>query len=417
MEFISSSLLGRLLSLGTGNDRFVSPPGSNIGRIFTPGTAQWDRIVGNEFHIYETTGILQIIIGRKAQMKANGKWKHWKKGADGKDIELFNTPILARLNNPNPLQSKDEWLMELSIHRDISGAAFIYKLEGSALEGAPVAIWNILPQEMTIVSTGKIYQQTDINEIIKGFIYAQGQGGAERQYKGDEILYRKLNNPLNQTVPLSPFVGLTMEISNIRAAMGYRNVIMRKKGAIGLISGESKDSSGGVPLNKMERELIDKQYNSDYGLSDRQMQVFVSTSPIKWQPMSYPTGELKLFEEVDANMKKVIDDYGMNENLFSVEEGQTMSDSGTRILEAERIVYQDKIIPESDDDARALSDYLGLTENGEFVTLDYSHLQALKDDEKKKADILDKQSTSLERLVRSGLSVEDALERAGFDSK
>ena len=130
--------------------------------------------------------------------------------------------------------------------------------------------------------------------------------------------------------------------------------------------------------------------------------------------MSYPTNELMLFEEVDANKKAVIDAYGMNENLFSVEEGQTMSDSGSRILEAERLVYQDKIIPESNDDARALSQYLGLTEDGQFLTLDYKHLAALKDDEKKKADILDKKSTSLERMVRAGMSLEEARELLGL---
>lgn len=413
MDFISGSLLGRLIRLGTGNDRFVSPPGSSFGRVFTPGTPQWERIVGREFEVYETTATLQTIIGRKAQMKSNGIWKHWEFAQDGNHKELFGTPLLERLDNPNPLQSKDEWLMEMSIHRDIAGAAFIYKLDGSRLSDVPAAIWNILPQDMTVRTTGKIYQQTDINEIISSFTYDES-GPAKRIYKADEILYRKLNNPLNQLTPLSPFVGLTMEISNIRAAMGYRNVILRKKGAIGIISGESKDSSGGVPLGKKEKELIHDQYNSEYGLSDSQMQIFISSVPLKWQPMSYPTNELMLFEEVDANKKAVIDAYGMNENLFSVEEGQTMSDSGSRILEAERLVYQDKIIPESNDDARALSQYLGLTEEGQFLTLDYKHLPALKDDEKKKADILDKKSTSLERMVRAGMSLIEARELLGL---
>lgn len=409
MDFISNNLLGRLIRLGTGNDRFVSPPATGFGRIFTPGTPQWDTISGNEFEIYETTGALQIIIGRKALMKANGKWRHFKFKEDGKHEDLGLTPIIQRLNNPNPLQSGSEWLIETSIHRDIAGAAYIYALRGSNLAEAPGAIWNILPRFMTIHSTGNIYQQTDINKIINKYVYDQN-GSASRNYTPEEILLRKLNNPSNQITPLSPFIGLNMEISNIRAAMGYRNVILRKKGAIGVLSGESKDGDGGIPLTQKERQRLEAQYQRSWGLSDDQMQVFISSAPVRWQPMSYPTKELMLFEEVDANLKRIIDMYGLNENIFSKEKASTFNN----VLESERIIYQDTIIPESWDDARALSDYLGITEKGEFLMLDYTHLQALKDDEKKKAEILDRKATAFQKLVQNGMPMEEARELLGL---
>jgi len=413
-EFISSSLLGRFVSRVTGNDRFVRAPGCTINQIFTPGQPQWDRIQDNEAEIYQTTGPLQTVINKKAMMKSAGIWRHFEVKPDGTTEDLGATPIIERLNNPNPLQSKDDFLKQFSIHRDVHGAAFQYALLGSALEEAPLAIWNILPQEISIKTSGLIYEQTDITKIIQGFIYGE-HTTAQKIYKADEILYRRLDNIDHPIFPASPLLGLTMEISNIRGAMGFRNVIIRKKGALGIISNDAADAEGTIPLSMIERERIEKEYQRSFGIADDQMQIIIANASLSWQPMTFPTKEMELFREVTEDVKVVIDRYGLNVNIFSIDNGTSLSDSGSRILEGERLAYQDTIIPESNDDTQALSDYLGLTEEGEFLLLDYSHLPALKDDEVKKSQIVERKARAFAILVGvEGFSPEDALQMVGL---
>lgn len=413
MNFISLSRIRRFI---TGVDRFVSSPSQAFNQLFQAGNAQWERIVGEEAEIFDTTGILQVILNKKASMKSVGIWRHQKMLPDGTWEDLKKTAMIDFMNKPNVLQSKDEYLKEFSLHRDIFGGAFVYKLMGSALAETPLALWNIVPYEMTIKTSGLIYEQSDINEIIKEYVYNEA-GSAKKVYKADEILLRKLYNAKNPILLVSPFLGLNMEISNIRGAMGYRNVILRKKGAIGILSNRSKDSQGGIPLSEPERKRIEKQYQKDHGIGDEQMQIIITNADLNWQPTNYPTNELMLFEEITEDMKRIIDRYGLNDKLFSAEQGSTLSDSGSKMLEAQRMVYQDTIIPESEDDAKAFSDYLGLTEKGERLILDYSHIQALKDDEVKASQVTERQARAfaiLAGMETGGFSRDEAAEMVGL---
>ncbi len=412
MSVFSNNSFSRFLQrFGTSNDRFVSSPFLGHNTLFQPGQETWDSIKGREFDVYETTGILQVILGRKALMKANGMWKHWRIGNDGKIEEVDDSDFIKRLKDPNPLQSGNDFLQEMSIHRDVSGAAYIYGLKGVSFQEVPDALWNILPQLMTIKLTGNVYQQTDINEIIKNFIFDEG-GNGEHKYDGDEILFRRKTNVSHPVLPASPLIPLTMEISNARAAMGYRNVILRKRGAIGILSNNAKDADGAIPMKKGERERIEKQYQKNYGISDKQMQVIISNASLLWQPMNYPTKDLMLFEEVDADLRVIIDAYGLNDNMFSQNKGATFEN----VIQGERIAYQDTIIPESNDDARAFSQFFGLTDDREFLTLEYGHIQSLKDDEVKKSQILERKTRAFQILtMNEGIGIDEALQIVGIE--
>jgi hypothetical protein len=175
-----------------------------------------------------------------------------------------------------------------------------------------------------------------------------------------------------------------MAISNIRGAMGYRNVLINERGAIGLLSNESKDSDGGIPLTNEERKRLEDQMIKDYGIQDGKSKVIMTSSSLKWTPFVYPTKDLMLFEEVNADFQKIIDVYGMKKELFSEDKSSTFSN----LLEAKRMTYQDAIIPYSEDFTYNLTQFLGLDIKGEWLSLDYSHIEALQENEKSKAETM-----------------------------
>lgn len=392
-------------------DNWTKPPTHTQSQQFKAGQPQWETIEGHEAELFETTGILKVIIGKKASMKSAGVWKHYKKVKDGDKLKYENlgdTDVIKRLNAPNPLQSKDEFIKQLEMNRCIFGANFVYGLKGFSAQPVPSALYNLQPNLITIDLTGKIYQQTNVKDIIKQFTFDKN-GIANRNYEPEEILYMRSLNSQHPILPMSPFNSLHMEISNIRAAMGYRNVILRKKGAIGILSNQNRDSQGAIPLSAKERSEIEKQYQKDYGIQDEQSKVLITQSSLNWQPMTYPTKDLMLFEEIDSDMKKIIDYYGLNENLFSRDNQSTYDN----MQEAEKIVYQDTIIPESNDDAEAISRYLMLPDD-QCLELDYSHIPSLKEDMVQAVDVRKKQIESYKILRELGLTEEQAMNLSGL---
>lgn len=405
LNFISSEI----------DDRYVTPPNPFLPGGFLPGQEEWVQIDGNEGATYNTCAPLAIVVDRVAQMTSVGKIRHWKGNKNTtEDKELFNTPELNLIYNPNPLQSKDDLLREFSIHRNIFGIAYQYGagFVNRGLSGSPTFLWNMLPELVSYETSGKLYQATELSEIFKRIWFDRG-GTGEFVIDPKDILFRSVGNATNILAPQSPLTKVRQELSNIIASMAYRNVILRKKGAIGMLSGDSKDADGGTaPMNLKEFEKMEKEYQSGYGLYSKQMQVLMSRYPMKWTPMTYETSKLELFREVDENMCKIIDLYGAHKDLFSIAKGSTLAETGGKMIEAERQVYQNKIIPQTEDDMNALSKWLGLHKKGEYLTLDYSHVPAMQDNEEVAANIMSLEVAAFVSLMslEKGISKEEALD-------
>lgn len=409
-------LAANLLADGSGDidNRYVTAPNFSINPLYNPGDEQLEVIDGREREIYETTAPLAVVIDRKAQMKSVGVYRHWKGNKNTKeDTELFDTPALNLLYNPNPLQSKDDFIKEMSINKDVMGVNYTFGAKGSRLNPVPNMIHNIQPELLQIKTKSNFWYAETMEDIFESFRVT----GTNISFLPFEILRRALPNPKNPLIPSSPLKKIRQEISNIRFAMAYRNVILCRKGAMGMLSGDSKDADGGTaPMNLKEFEKMEKEYQRGYGLYAKQMQILMSRYPMKWQPMTYETSKLELFREVDDNMRKVIDLFHLNENLFSFSKGATVSDSGTKMFEAERQAYQNTIIPECEDDMNALSKWLGLHERGEYLTLDFSHVPAMHDDEELASNIMSTRVAAFVSMIglENGVSREEALQIAGL---
>lgn len=396
------------------DDRFVTPPNFSINPLYSPGDEEWITIDGRERNVYETTSPLAIVVDRRAQMKSVGVYRHWKGNKNTtEDTELFDTPELKLLYKPNPLQSKDDFIKEMSINKDIMGVNYTFGNKGSRLNTVPKLLHNIQPELLDIKVKSNIWYAETMEEIFEDF-KVRGTGISFAPF---EILRRSLPNPKNPLQPNSPLSKIRQELTNIRFAMAYRNVILGKKGAIGMLSGDAKDGDGGTaPFNLKEFEKIQNEYQRGYGLNSSQMKILMTRYPMKWQPMTYPTKDLMLFEEVDSNMMKVIDLYGMNQNLFSFQKGATISDSGTKMFEAERQAYQNTIIPECEDDMNAMSEWFGLHKKNEYLTLDFSHVPALHQDEELASKIMAARVAAFVSMIalENKVTFERALEIAGL---
>ena len=66
------------------------------------------------------------------------------------------------------------------------------------------------------------------------------------------------------------------------------------------------------------------------------------------------------------------------------------------------MAYQDGIIPYAEDFTYNLTKFLKLDLEGEWIELDYSHVESLKDNEKNKAEIHKLKAEAYNTLLQSG---------------
>lgn len=400
--------VGRL-RFGWGKDAYVDNLPLSPSILNLSGRAQWEEITNeNAYRMFLTTAEVYAVVRRRGFMLASGVWKHYRIKRDGSVEEIKNSPAVRLLENPNPLMSGNDFLRQWSENELVHGNNFMSTIYGTLreLQEIPSALHNLPPHRVEIKTTGRVFRQTRIEDIIEEY-RLQLDGGAPPYdiYATDEIIHSKIINGANPIKGDSPLIPLYMEIGNIRAAKQFRNVIMTKNGALGMLTNKSATGNGAIPVTTEERQRIERQYREHYGIHDQQIQVMIAQGALEWQAMVYPTKELMLFEEVSADFRMVMDTYGLNDNLFSKEKGSTF----TNLQDGLKHAYQVTTIPEADEKAMTLSKQFGMIDRGQFLSLEYDHLPILQKNEKEKAEILDKKASAVQKLQKTGLYTDDEM--------
>lgn len=359
--------------------------------VFGQKGAVWIN-AGQPWLHYNEIPALKTVIDRRAMMFSNMRLMLVDK--EGNTIEDEQMNLL--LNNPNCEQSQNDFLNEYQTQLCVYGNQFMYRNKPSTLLKYPKALWNVSARYVQPETTGKIFDQVETQGIISGYAYEMG--GTKRMFEPTEILFTKIKDLDNPIIGKSPIFNLKFPLSNTKAAYEYRNVIMTEKGAIGILSNETKDAMGSVPMGKEEKAAVENQYGKDYGISEHQRKIILTNASLKWQPMTYPTRDLMLFDEVDADKRDIIDAYGLNQNIFSSLNGTTYENLKNSLV----MCYQDTIQPAADTFVQALAPFIGVPEGLKLVA-SYEHLSILKENKLKGMQSIQAVVTSLTEAVQGGL--------------
>jgi hypothetical protein len=348
----------------------------------------------NPRQIYYETPQVKMIYDKFGAMYSNMniQKEHIESGEIVEDKELQ-----ALLENPNPMQSQNEWLTERITQLLIMGNQFTYKNKPSSVHTYPVTLMNPSPFFLKPYLTGKIFDQVDLKGIIDHYEF-NDPDGYQRRFETEDILWARIPGLDDPLKGVSKLVGYKYPISNIVGAYMYLNVISFRKGAIGMLSNESsKDSMGSVPLLKQEKERIQTEHIDSYGIREDQKQIILTEASLKWTPMSYPTKDLILLEQIEENTKILIDALHMNVNIFSM---------GKSTYENVRYgyiqTYQDAIQPFADLDMQRLTKFLDI-EPGYRLKASYDHLQIMKENKLKGLEGVKVLVETLTNAIQNGL--------------
>lgn len=330
---------------------------------------------------------LRAVIDKRATMQASAKPYLYDKQGN----EVTNHWLLDLIAEPNPTQTWADLIYSVSVQDALYSNVFIYAPKRS------FGIVNLavpLPASKIQVNlSGRKLKQMDKKGLIESYKFTYDNGDSEK-LDLDDVIYISTSDGVNLINPSSRIASLKYPLSNIKASYNKRNVLLENIGAIGILSANNSDIGGSLPLTPEEKEQIRKDW-----FRRSKDEIIITESAVNWQPMSYPTKDLLLFEELTADKLAIIDIYGLNANLFSSEKGSTF----TNVRDSIRMVYQDTIIPETQSVYNSIMDKLGLTAEGYKLVADFSHLPIMQPDEEKSAQTAKIRAEALEKLQALGV--------------
>lgn len=338
----------------------------------------------NLMGVYLMVPHLRSVIDRRAEMFSNADV--YVVNSEGERVE--NHPIEALLRNPNPLQTQEQYMCQWAIYEGIYSQCFEYKFKLMAgFRPGPKCLWNLPPSNMRVIPTGKVWEQTTIEGIVEKYVMMNAESGTmERTFETKDIILTTTGVSNQYIVGSSRLLTLEKALNNIVGALRTRGAIIFDRGALGILSSHGKDASGGgIPLDPKEKERIEKQYPTDYGIQDGQIRTLVTNAALNYQPMTFPTKDLMLFEEIEDSFQSILGTFSMARDLFPSTKGATFENS----KEAVRMTYQNCIQPLADSYCRSREqdpDIKPLLKAGEQLVASYEHLPAMQENKKESAE-------------------------------
>lgn len=343
-------------------------------QIFPPAVQIWGKKeavwldTGDAWRLFIDIPELRSVVNKRATMMSSNVPTLFDKDGNLVTDHWINDLI----NKPNGVQSWSDVVYSMSVQDALYSNVVAYcPLRSFGQRNLIITLPN---NKIQINLSGKKLKQMEMNDLITSFVFTYDDGSKETIELQDSI-YLTTADGMNIVRPISRIDSLRLPLSNIMASYNKRNVLLENLGAIGILSAQSNDMGGAIPMTPEERQKIQKDW-----YRRQKDELIITESNVNWQPMSYPTRDLMLFEELTEDKLAIIDAFGLNYNLFSSDKGATF----TNVRDSIRMAYTDTIIPETQQIYDSMIAQWGL--QGEYyLKADFNHLPILQDDENQKA--------------------------------
>ena len=377
--------------------KFFHKLGSFFGLLGQDGRYYTTQMLGNTtpnwidstagWTLYNEIPELQAVINRYSNMVASAN--PIVTDADGNIIDPNAHWIFDLIDRPNAMQSWGPMVFMVALNKCVTNNALIY-----APKGAMKNVQNMTPiawNNVKIVATKKGLRQTDMKGFIEKFQIPVTQYGNFDDFLPEEVVYLCEPDGINLFATRSKLEALRYPLSNIASAYRKRNVLLENLFALGILSMERQDGVSFVPLDGEAK----KKMTADI-MARNSGKPVITDKPMKWDPMSFPTKDLMLFEEMTADKVAIIDQYGLNQNMFGSAESKGSTFSNVEM--GERQAYNSTIIPDTELMYDEFTKQLGLDKEGMFLKPSFDHISVLKADDNKAADAMFKRSQAVEKM-------------------
>ena len=331
------------------------------------------------------------VINKVGSLFANGRIYVTDK--DGNEKEGYND-IRELLSRPNPLQTRAGFFKEIEMSLKLFGYCPIFTVRATK-KSLPLAMYVIPAQIFHMVSSGKLFRQYDIKDIVSS-VYLEWNGLQEELSDEDYFVIYDSSanvNGSNQDIEFSSVTdSLSMPVNNWIAAMTASYQLIVNGGPKGIIYSDYTDKMGNQTMTPGEKEILESKLKEKYGILNK-FPILTSKIKLGWIPLNYDASQLKLHEEDERCSRKICNAIGIDYSLFDESKYDNKSI-------AEKSAYQGLIIPDSEKVTEALTEVI--CPKGVFIKLDYTHIDCLQQDKSASSSAFQKMASSLIQLVEKG---------------
>ena len=331
------------------------------------------------------------VLNKVGSLFANGKIYVTDKDGNEKD---GYSDIRELLSHPNPLQTRVGFLKEIEMSLKLFGYCPIFTVR-AIRKSLPLAMYVIPAQIFHMISSGKLFRQYDIKDIVSR-VYLEWNGMQEDLSEEDYFVIYDSSadiNGYNQDIEFSSVTdSLSMPVNNWIAAMTASYQLIVNGGPKGIIYSDYTDKMGNGVMTPEEKEELEDKLKEKYGILNK-FPILASKIKLGWIPLNYDASQLKLHEEDVRCSRKICNAIGIDYSLFD----ESKYDNKNI---AERSAYQGLIIPDSEKISEALTK--AICPEGAFIKLDYTHIDCLQKDKSASSSAFQKMASSLIQLVEKG---------------
>ena len=291
-------------------------------------------------------------------------WLLYRKGRNGRLIEINDHPILTMLNSKaNNYMSGKDFLDYWATYLAIEGKFYAEYSNPNA----PSAIYPLYPHYM--------YPIPHRTEFIGGYEYRLDEA---IYYKPNEILWSKFNDPLDVYQGQSPIRALSRTIDTENEAVDWNKTTLQNAGVpAGVFQVEN-------PSPELQAKLAEEWKKRYAGGGNARTPLILNSSKASYLPLGLSPVDMDFLNQRKVNRTEICAAFGVPSQIVGDPEGQTYSNYG----EAQKAFWENTVISKYLDHMREKlqSDLLPRYADNLELRYDLSAIGALKENEDKKAE-------------------------------
>ena len=279
----------------------------------------------------------------------------------GKDIP--DHPVLSVIDNPNPAQTRREWLEAKISYLYLGGNSYDERVMRG---GRLLELWTLRPDRFSI-KLGK-------TGLAREYIYQQN--GRKTVWRanpttGDSDIYHaKLFNPTDDLYGLSPFNAGAYAIDVHNMSMSWMNALLQNSAAP---SGALVMKADSNALSDTEYDRLKKEIELNYSGAKNAGRPMLLEGGLDWKAMGLSPQDMTLVESKDSVARDISLAFGIPPLLLNIPGDNTYSNYG----EARRGFYEDTVIPLAFFVADAWNKWLKTALNGAKIRPDLDKIDAI----------------------------------------
>lgn len=339
------------------------------------------------------------------------KWVLKKKTGD-KIEEVTSGQLFDLIENPNPKQTREEFVEECSLNYTLSGNLFMYPEVAFGFQ-RPTSIKTLHPQLVRI----KTKYVGKFNTVEKYCYYI---GGREYEITPEEITHLKYYNPSDFGIEtmrgLSPLTAGYLTLVGLNGNQVASASIYKHQGVAGILSNESDYALTPEQVKQQQKLLDDKISGATlFG------KIIQSSAKVKYTKLGLDPSQLKLIDSKLLKMRDLCNIYEINSALMNDPDNKIYNN----VIEAEKSFWIKCVIPnlksivKSYERAVVYKYNLAEFSTGKskyFIELDLSGVEALQADKLNEATKNKLNAEAYSILLRDGvLTKEQIAVQLGFE--